>query len=180
MNAATPTQEETHIMASLLIAHVINPTDGNEQKVLAFAHSSSSPNSLLRFAESRIRQYKERDPMLWFRLLRSTRSKEYDIMTLGKLGIMNLDVSSSVLAELNGKIIATSPFPDATWIMDENHIGKEKEKKGTKKGVKTVLYGNPSLAGLSIKAGQGNRAFSIISNEIVPERILFTCTVPIK
>ena len=180
MEATTTDTDETHIATSLLIAYVIKPTEVLCHKIEEYAKSSSRPTELLASVMSRIKQHQERNPMLWFRLLRSIRTREYNIVSLGELKVVDLEACSTVLTELNKKVVMSSPFPDATWVMDENPLGEVKERKGTKKGVKTCLYGSLSLVGLATKAGQGNRAFTIINDEKIPNRILFTCTIPIK
>ncbi len=130
-NAGARTQ--LAILYSLLLNHVFVKSPVTLSQVLK--HAGKMSDGTLKTVKKLITRLEERNPLLWFKLLMALRQGDYCLQTLLREGIVSESHMSSgnVRTELAERVIATSPYTLASWVMVEHPYDK--------KPVKTMLHG---------------------------------------
>ena len=150
-------QKQVAILMALLIAHVARPSSPHIKQRLV-QQAEALGEKPLQITSRRIEQLVSKDPLLWLKLLRTIRSGAYDTETLVELGLLERGADFvKVRSTLCDSVMRTSPYPDATWVMNEWSVSDRFPTQ-------TVLYGRMSNLALARTGSRGKRKLSVIEH----------------
>lgn len=153
------------VLYSLLLNHVFVRSAVTLSQVLE--HAEKMPDGTVKMVRRLITRLEERNPLLWFKLLLALRQGNYCLQTLLREGIVHESHMSSgnVRAMLAERLIETSPYALASWMIVEH--------RRDKKPAKTLLYG-PEISLRILPHIQPNQRLYAVARKSKSDPVPFT------